>query len=449
MQVSTKFSPAKFWTRFASFYLNLFLLIAVSLFVNASLVYIGWRDFEFWTLNFYISWLQVLGVLWILDSIIQGIFTANIAKLLLGLRLYDCNTTGSLGILRSLWRSILSIFSLLFFGLGYFAIAFNLEFKSMHDLLSSSRVVRLKQGMLQNFVTGTIQFFTVVLGLLATIAVLGALAIVPWVIGKSFIAANQYSYVESALFKSKPNAALDLPISNNKIAALANAQSIDYIEFEIHDQERASYISKASLAKLGMGYQDYYLTMQDLDVKKIKPSVILPSFKLKDSSKNDVEIFNQEFILTENQNLLGADLLETWDYTIDLNQSKLVLKYYPGDLEILTNPKLEQESKYYLLHVLREIRLDWDEHLRFMDAGLLEEFTKSKQVFSNQIKMKFNTETGYIEHISLEQPSESEDFNKFCKEFFDKLDRFRLIPQELVDAKSIDLAISLRYKETI
>ncbi|MDD9897686.1 MAG: hypothetical protein OXU45_01670, partial [Candidatus Melainabacteria bacterium] len=167
-------------------------------------------------------------------------------------------------------------------------------------------------------------------------------------------------------------------------------------------------------------------------------------------AKNDLVVFNQEFIVTENQNLLGSGLLETWNYQIDLKQSKLVLKYYLSDISILEDKELQIESKYYLLHVLRQIRLAWDDHLRFMDPALLQQFTKSKKrALANSINMKLNTETGYIEHLSLNAPSKSEEFNKFCKEFFDSLDRFRLIPQELIDKKSVDLHVFLTYKETI
>ncbi|MDA1020798.1 MAG: hypothetical protein O2962_04535 [Cyanobacteria bacterium] len=447
MQVGTDCKIARFWTRFAAFYLNLFLILVAAALIEFVLIKLQIPKFELWTREFYIHSAKIVLAVFVFDSIIQGIITFNLSKFLLGLRLYDSHRDASIGLIRSLIRSVIAIFSVAFFGLGYLAIGFNLDAKSLHDLLISTKVVRIKQNIIGKIVTGFIQILSILFGLILTLALLASLALLPYLAAKSFYSMNLHSHVESTLLRK--NLEVKLPISNNQLTALADAKSIDYIEFELNDYQVDSCISEASLAKLGLSLIDYNLRIEDLDFEKIKPSVVIPALTFKDVNKQDIKVFNQQFIVTKDQDQLGTDLLETWDYRIDHDQSLLSLKLYEGDADILANQELDDDSRNYLVYILRKTRLDWDKHLRFMPANELKKFTESKVVLENVIKFDLDTKTGYVDHISLEKPSKSEAFNKFCQRFFEELDRFRLVPKGLVEKSKVNLSLILRYKETI
>ena len=447
MQIGQDSKIARFWTRFAAFYLNLFFIIAAALLIELVLIKLQIPKFELWTSGFYIHVSKIVLGVFVFDSILQGILTFNLSKFLLGLRLYDSHRDASIGLIRSLIRSVIAIFSVAFFGLGYLAIGFNLDAKSLHDLLISTKVVRIKQNIVGKIVTGFIQVVSILLGLVTTIVLLASLALAPYLGAKSFYSMNLHSHIESSLLTK--NLEIKLPISNNQLTALADAKSIDYIEFELNDYQEDSYISEASLAKLGLSLIDYDLRIEDLDFKKIKPSVVIPALTFKDLNKQDIKVFNQQFIVTQDQDQLGADLLETWDYRIDHDQSFLSLKLYEGDAEILADKELDEASRNYLVYILRKTRLDWDKHLRFMPANELKKFTESKTILENEIKFDLDTKTGYVDHISLEKPSKSEAFNQFCQRFFEELDRFRLVPKGLAAKSKVDLSLVLRYKETI
>lgn len=447
MQVGTDCKIARFWTRFAAFYLNLFLILAAAALIEFVLIKLQIPKFELWTREFYIHTAKIVLAVFVFDSIIQGIITFNLSKFLLGLRLYDSHQDASIGLIRSLIRSVIAIFSVAFFGLGYLAIGFNLDAKSLHDLLISTKVVRIKQNIVGKIVTGFIQVLSILFGLVTTLALLASLALLPYLAAKSFYSMNLHSHIESTLLND--NREIKLPISNNQLTALADAKSIDYIEFKLDDYQEDSYISVASLAKLGLSLIDYNLRIEDLDFKKIKPSVVIPVLIFKDVNKQDLKVFDQQFIVTKDKDQLGADLLETWDYRIDHDQSLLSLKLYEGDASILADKELDEASRNYLVYVLRKTRLAWDKYLRFMPARDLKEFTETKDILENAIKFDLDTKTGYVDHISLEKPSKSEEFNKFCQRFFEDLDRFRLIPKGLEEKSKLNLSLVLRYKETI
>lgn len=449
MQLASEFKIARFWTRFAAFYLNLFTVFATTALVDLIVINFHLKQFELWSYDFFVFNFKIFLVVIIIDSIIQGIFAVNISKGLLGLRLYDSKYNSPIGLIRSLLRTIFSFFSIAFFGLGYWAIAFNLDSKSLHDLLSSSKVVKTNQGLVMRILSILLQIFSILLGLVITATLVAALIFLPYTLAKSFYSMNNYASLSSELLEKRLRREINIPISNNRIVALIESKNIDYVEFELNDCQQDSYISKTSLVKLGLSLLDYSFIMEELDIKKIKPSVILPVINLKDINNQDLKIENQRFIITEDCDQIGSDLLETWNYKIASDKSLLSLKLYPGDIAILASKDLDKKSKDYLVHVLRRVRLAWDNYLRFLPVDELKQLISQKQLLSNEISFNFDTNSGYIDHITLEAPSKSEEFNQLCHRFFEQLERFRLVPDELRHKKSTTLSLILEYKEVI
>ena len=142
------YKNSNIWQRLADFYLSCFfhflvLVILILIFVQSG--YIEFNIFapEFWKLS-----LLIFIGFHLIETLIEGLSGAGIAKHILGMRLLDNLSYKPIGLIRAFLRSILAVFSFLLLGLGFFASGFNQEHKTLHDLLTNSRVVNTpKQGI--------------------------------------------------------------------------------------------------------------------------------------------------------------------------------------------------------------------------------------------------------------------------------------------------------------
>ena len=441
-------SPAKFWFRFTSFFLDLFLLVFLSYLIMITITTFHLLTVEPFSCHFWILSSIVLASLALISSILQGLTGYDLAKMLLGLKLLDANEDRPIGILRSLFRNVLSILSIALFTLGYLAIAFNIESKSLHDLISSSRVVKLEVNGFQNFIRYIFFFISLLFGLVLSISFIAILSLTPYIIGRSFYNMNKYSSQESAIFNTDLNSSITIPIANNKkIFALTEFKKIDYVEFSLNKLSQYSYISELTLRRLGGTYIDNDLIISPEN--KILRAVIIPKLILKDNNSQDLILRDQRFIIHKTLNELGNDVLALWDNEYDQQNNKLIIHLYDGDKKILADPELNQEVKDYLLHILRTIRADWDEYLKSTSVEALTEFSEAKLLPVNDISFEFDASTGYIKHLILNKPSDSPVFNNLCEDFFKQLERFRLVPEELKSHEPIILNMNLQYKEKV
>ncbi len=444
----TALAPAKFWFRFSSFFLDLLLLGLLTDLILAGITNFDLLTVELFSINFWTLASIIFSSLIFLSSIIQGLTGYDLAKACLGLKLLDANEDRPIGVIRSLFRTFLSIISLALLTLGYLAIAFNIEAKSLHDLIASSRVVKLPVNAFQNLIRLFFFFISLVIGLVISISVIAVLALTPYVIGRSFYNINKYSSQESTVFSSDLNGAIMIPVANNKkVFALTELKKIEYVEFSLNKLSKYSYIKEDTLRRLGASFIDYDLIIGPDN--KILKAIIVPNLILKDSNSQDLTIHNQRFIINDELNEFGNDVLTLWNNQYDQASGKLTISLYDGDKKILENPELTQESKDYLLYVLRTIRTEWDEYLKSTPVEALNEFSEMKVLPINDISFELDPATGYIKHLILNKPSESQVFNNLCEDFFKKLERFRLVPEELKTHPSITLNISLQYQEKV
>jgi uncharacterized RDD family membrane protein YckC len=441
-------SPAKFWFRFASFFLDLFLFIFLTGLIVLGIINFDLLSIDLFSCNFWMLSGIVFGILILISSIIQGLTGYDLAKAFLGLKLLDANEDRPIGVIRSLFRNLLSIFSILLFTLGYLAIAFNIESKSLHDLISSARVVKLPVNGFQNFIRMIFFLVSLLAGLALSLSLIAALSLTPYVIGRSLYNLNKYSSQESAVFTTDLNSSITIPVaSNKKVFGLTEFKKIDYVEYSLNKLSKYSYITEATLRSLGGSYIDNDLIV-DTENKPLR-AVIIPRLVLKDSNSQDLIIHDQRFIVNKTHNELGNDVLALWDSKYDQQNGKLILSLYDGDKKILENPELSQEVKDYLIHILRTIRTDWDEYLKSTSVEALTEFSEAPILPVNDISFEFDATSGYIKHLILNKPSESVVFNNLCEDFFKKLERFRLVPDELKASPPVVLNISLQYKEMV
>ncbi len=439
------FTPAKFWYRFASFFLNLFILIFLTDLTLAAIISFDLLTVELFSINFWILAGIISASFLVLNIIIQGLSGYDIAKGLLGLKLLDANEDRPIGIIRSFLRTILAALSLLILALGYLAIAFNVESKSLHDLLTSSRVVKLPANGFRNVVRLLFFIISLLLGLVLSLSVITALVVTPYIVGRSFYNINKYASQESADLTNYADAVLTIPVSHNKVFALTELNKIEYIEFNLNKLSSYSFIKESSLERLGVSWMNYDLIL--CEHNKLVKAIIIPNLILKDINSHDVIVHNQRFIVNDYVNEFGNDILSLWDNKYELASERLSISLFPGDRQVIDNPELTQESKNYLLNVLRTIRADWGEYLKSVPVEALTEFSGLLIPPANDVTFEFDPATGYIKQIILNKPSESKTFNDMCESFFKEVKRFRLVPEELKTHPPIMLNINLQYKE--
>jgi hypothetical protein len=384
-----------------------------------------------------------------LETIIEGLSGAGLAKQILGMRLVSASGQKPIGIFRALLRTIFAVFSFLIFGMGFLAIAFNREHKSLHDLLSGSVVVNIPK---QGFLKITSIFWTCVAlvpGLILTIAFLATLSTFPLGATKSLINLSKTSSFQLDNFNSDPELTISLPYQQKRLSALTELNTVEYVEFHIDPLSDYNYIQPEVLKLLGVKITDYdYLLtdwQDDLTQAKLKTAIVIPKLTFKDNEDKDLVIINQKFIINPSKTSLGTEFLDMFDYQV--NNQTMLINLYEEDQELLKDPVLDLESKKYLLYVLRQIRSGWRLHQASFSAQELEEFAKLEDKLSAVIELDFDPQDGYIKSAVIVEPTKNEVFNNSCKNFIKDLPRFSSIPASLKQKGSHKLKMNLTYRE--
>lgn len=449
------YKAAGFWYRFAAFYLNLLALLIYSTLIVTVIIYYKILDISILLPKFYILFAVVFGIVALIDSVIEGIWGVNLSKALLGLKLIDDKVDKPIGVFRSLMRSVLALFSLLFFAIGYIAAAFNIEGRTLHDLISTSRVVRVEAKGLKAFLNTLVFLFSSITGLVITLAVILSVTALPYLLAKSSMDLNQYSSQETQIFGANGDGMISIPIAHNRVFALTEFKRVEYIEFKLSKTSPYSYISEKTLKRLGVNLLDFdvYLLPADAQLdtvqERLRKAIIIPKLTLKDANDKDLVIHNQRFIVDLEKDVFGPDILALWDYQISAQDSKLYLALNKGDKAILANPDLSDITKNYLLYVARLLRASWDDYLLNLPVALMEEFMAETMPLINPMQLQFDPKSGYISQITLIEPSKNENFNKISEEFIRSQPRFRAIPAELKTQSLLPLEIELKYSEKL
>lgn len=449
------YKVAGFWYRFAAFYLNLLALLTYSILIVTVIVYYRILDINVLLPKFYILFAIVFALVALVDSVIEGIWGVNLSKALLGLKLIDDKVDKPIGVFRSLMRSILALFSLAFLGIGYIAAAFNVEARTLHDLLSTARVVRVETKGFKAFLNSLVFLFSTLVGIVITLTLILSVTAVPYVLAKSSMDLNQYSSQETQIFGTNGDEMISIPIAHNRVFALTEFKRIEYIEFKLSKTSPYSYISEKSLKRLGVNLLDFdvYLLAADsqLDTvqERLRKAIIIPKLILKDVNDKDLVIHNQRFIVDLEKDVFGPDILDLWDYQISAQDSKLYLALHKGDKLVLSNPDFTDTTKNYLLYVLRLLRASWDDYLANLPVALMEEFMAEPLPLLNPMQLQFDPKSAYISQTTLIEPSKNENFNKICEDFIKIQPRFRAIPKEVKTQAPLPLEIELKYTEKL
>jgi uncharacterized RDD family membrane protein YckC len=439
------------WQRFADFYLSSFFHLLFSLVVVLLQIQFGCLNFNFFSPEFWINCILVFLTYHLIETIIEGLSGAGLAKQILGMRLVDATYKKPIGIFRSLLRTVFSVFSFLIFGMGFFAIGFNREHKSLHDLLTGSIVINLpKQGFLK-FSSIFWTCVALVPGFIISLALLATLSTLPLGMTKSLINLSKTSSFQLDNFISNPELTITLPYQQKRLNALTELNTLEYVEFHVDPLSRYNYIQPEVLQLLGVKITDYdYLLtdwQDDITQAKLKSAIIIPKLTFKDIANKDLVIMNQKFLIHPSKTLLGTDFLDMFDYQIN-NQTMLV-SLYDEDQELLKEPSLDMDSKNYLLNVLRKIRFDWRLHQANFSALELEEFAKLDDKLSTAIELDFDPQDGYIKSAVILEPTDNEVFNKSCENFLKDLPQFSNVPATLKSKGIQKFKMNLTYREIL
>jgi len=446
----TEFKRAGFLKRFAAFYLALFFISFGTAFIVLLMHELRIWGLEVHTYRFWLVTILVFFILAFTDTFFQNILGANLAKRLLGLKIVDRDTNERLGILRSLLRAIAGVFSFLFFGLGFIAIAFNRESLSMHDLISGSKVLEKQRPPVLNAITNLLAGTSFLVGTIFLLVFVASLAVAPLSLAKSFYAMAQYPKFDLTYFSK--NKSFDSKINNEKVFIFFYSRTPDFVDFELNPNQAHSSIDKEALSKLGLNMTDLYFTLKnwgsELSELRLQSAYLAKTILLKDEASKDLMLYDFSFVL-DDKSVIGRDLLSVFDFSIDKRKNIFSLKPHRGDSLILANLDYDDTAKQYLIYMLRKIREDWRNLLKQSNPALLAELSDLNRELRNPIQINIDTESGYITKAVLLEPSKQEEFDKLCETLLSGLDRLRMMPDSLVEKRRISIEMDLVYQELI
>lgn len=442
---------AGFFKRLSAFYIAFLIIAVFSAIATFGLKYLEYIKYDYFTLNFWYCFALIFLVISFTDAFFQCVFTANIAKYLVGIKILDQKEDRPIGLLRALIRAVVSYFSILFFGLGFVAIAFNKDKLSLHDYLANSRVVEIPRQNTAKFLTGVLVSLSAVIGSLLAVILIATMIFSFNTSLKVFQDSKKYlhySYTEIT-----PETSVVIPLNHGRLAALTEFHSFaEFIEYKLDPAQDISTIQEEKIKLMGVSNFDFYhelkvISTSPLEVK-LQKAIIIPKLIFKTEDGKDFTVENHKFLVS-NASVIGNDLLSAFDYKIATDL--LEVDIYPEDFAILTNPAFEENSKYFVIDLQRKIRSDWEKALSYAPTEIVEEQSLADEAIplKNPIQITLDTKTGNIHKITLLQASKNESFNKFCEKFLSDLPRVRFIPEELKQHGLLNLEITLVYKDKI
>lgn len=450
------YKKASFQKRLAAFYLALLIIAAFSylfsyLVSETGILEISLYSKEFW---FLFSVLLLFG--FITDGFFKSILTFNLAYLFLGIRLVDERDFKSIGFIRAVMRTIISFFSFLIGGLGFFAILFNREKLSMHDMLVRSSVVDLSESLIFRVISALVSFFIAIPGLIITLSLLFILVSSPLLLWDSVKDYQKQQSIEISEWLEKSNAQYtvevndkegskqvtfliaDLGIYKENFTVLPNQKfsTVDINEIDLLD----------NLTKVKFDLENFMSSTDFLESFYIKFDKIV----FKTTANYDLSIRNPKFYFAS-ENILANDLLSTFNYNLVEQSDKLKFKLSKNLTMVLSNKKLSYMMKSDYIKSVYYIENQWTKYLSSLDVKAKAKLDENKDKLTNNIRIFIDSSTGYIQRFDIVHPGKNALFNKSCNEFLNTL-QFKVLdiqnysPSELEDAH---FEMILSYRDRI
>jgi|GEM_PF-3075510 len=419
---------AGFWQRLAASYLSLFiyLLLAYAIYSAAQLKEI-----------------KILIIVAVLISFIDTLALAysgyNLAGALLGIRQLTAYEHKPMLLKRGLIHYLFSWFSLLILGLGYIAGFFNQSSRNLQDIVSDSVAV---EAPLIPYITRPLSATFSLIGFLLTLAIPASLALLLILLLKSGLLLSNSPYYSSPLWETDSAKTLKIDLAANKVIALTrlHPSDISYIPYKLDQRLERSTINAAKLKELDLNIFDYVYKLSNIppdilaasieDITKIKLNKQVLAQELIMQDHGDIVVHDLLMDVTDSS-ILGRDVLDMFKTTI--KDSSLELALHNSDAEIYADTELEAAYREALLRNLALLHYRWQQQLAAMPARLTEELTLKPQELSNPIELSVEAGTGFIVGMVILEPTKSDLYNQFCKNFISSMKRLKPIPHSLAD----------------
>ncbi len=457
------FKAAGFFIRVAASYLNFFIFAALIFLTVLPLIGIEFLDHlsgssELKLTNPLILLALIFTLQFIADVALQGKLGWNIGKFILGLKVLDSRNNQCLGIRRMIMRNIFSFVSVLPLGLGILSIAFNPNKKAVHDLISNSYVIHDPNTKVPGFARALITFSMTIVFLVSMLIAPSAIFSTGYIAFNNFVFASKIPLIQSKIFNANPNATITVKLKDKQTVALTGFKqsNAEYIPFRIDDNLNKSRISSQTLKKLGASFLQSKLAFiksnEDWSFSKV---VNIPELILKDTANKDFTLKNvpmhisDDYESEDDENVIGKDILECFDYAISSNDDSLLIKLTKEEKNIYNEKDSNKENRDYKVYAVNKIKKDWQEAYELLPSKLLEELTIAKKSFTNEIELEIESKSGYVTKVKFLKPSKSTEFNDYCQNFLSNLNRFRNIPKSLADKSSFKLKLDLIYDKNL
>lgn len=453
---SYTFKKASFLKRLAAFYLATVLIIFLSYLFSYLITEMGFTGFKLYSKPFWTLFTSLIFLGFLTDEFFKAILTFNLAYFILGLRLVDERDFESIGFTRALMRTIFAFVTFLFGGLGFIAILFNREKLSMHDMLVHSNVVDLSDNLFTRIISALSSFFIALPGVLVTLSFLFILVSSPLFLWSSVKDYENQKTIELAEWYDKPRSQYSISLhedaEHHKITFLITDTGSYHDNFKVLPNYQESTVDiktfdiKSNLKKVKFDLKKF------LDTRDFLKSFYLKFDKIvfKTTANYDLSIRNPKFFLAY-ENVIGNDLLSTFDYNLVEQEDKLNLTISNNLSSILKNRELSFLLKSEYIKSVYYIDSQWTKFLYDLDINEKAKLISESNKLSNNVKIIVDLESGYIKQFDIIHPGENTLFNRITNRFLDDL-QFRILEPKDLSPEDIEnniLDITLVYKEII
>lgn len=453
---SYTFKKASFLKRLASFYLATILIIFLSYLFSYLMTEMGILGFTLYSKSFWTLFTTLIFLGFLTDEFFKAILTFNLAYLILGLRLVDERDFTSIGFSRALFRTAFAFLSFLFGGLGFIAILFNREKLSMHDMLVHSNVVDLSDNLFTRIISALSSFLIALPGVLVTISFLFVVISSPLFLWSSVKDYENQKTIELAEWFDKPRSQYSISLhedaEHHKITFLITDTGAYHDNFKVLPNYQESTVDiksfdiKSNLKKIKFDLKKF------LDSRDFLKSFYLKFDKIvfKTTANYDLSIRNPKFFLAY-ENVIGDDLLSTFDYNLVEQEDKLDLTISNNLGSILKDAKLSYLLKSEYIKSVYYIDSQWTKFLYDLDINEKAALMPESKKLSNKVRIIIDPDNGYIKQFDIIHPGENTLFNRITNRFLNDLQFKILDPKDLSpeDVENNILDITLVYKEVI
>ena len=403
--------------------------------------------------SFYDSLYFAFPLALLLNSLLIAKTHLDFGKLILGLEIVNYHGNKKASFLQVFFRTLVSYISTAVFGLGSFAVMFNSERISFHDLCANTLVVENIHYLRNNILVRIFHWLIFLVGSGLFLSICLFILLSPYPLLNNYICdtnitaydVNNYVHsekeIEIAKFKKiklENKTGFSIPYSNSQVYALLRfKEKAEFVDFELDPDTEKNYISKLDLEKFAsenLKVFRYFTFDMDSPLKfKSEPYIIVPVLSIKDDKGHDLDFYNQVFYISDSSNIISYELLKLFEFEKDIDNSELDVKIFDFDQEIFKY-ELGKESKFILSQIARNLSSDY---LKALEKSGREFSEREKLVY----KLVIDTSYGSIVELTLTNNVKNKDLVAFTEQFLKSYRIMVKFDKELSHKRKVELEI--------